>query len=143
MVSEGSKWDQPVAVEINESVRALVAVTSKVQLQSSVRLGKASISVGNASTMESIVGKQEMQRILIGRELQEETKHQAEWHLYKERGTNKLFLRQMTAGPLEYRQGVVDPMSLNTTLLQHNTALDLINKLPATALPPILEEPCI
>ena len=64
VVTEGSKWDQSVAVEITECVRALVAATSKVQLQSSVTLNNATISVGNAATMEAIIGKQEMQRII-------------------------------------------------------------------------------
>ena len=56
-------------MEIDEEVRALAAATSKVQLQSEVTLHDNAIPVGNVGTMEVLLGKQEMQRLLTEREI--------------------------------------------------------------------------
>ena len=100
------------------------------------------VPVGNASTLQALVGKQEMQRILTGRESHEEKERTQQWHLYRERGTQKLFLRQSVADTMEYIQEVVNPVSLETAQIASNSTLDLLSKLPAYVRPPILEEPC-
>ena len=45
------------------------------------------------------------------------------------------------ADSIEYIQEVVNPASLETAQIASNTTLDLLGKLPASTMPPILEEP--
>ena len=82
VISKGSPWDQPIATEIDEQVRALVGTAFKIQLHSEMTMDNTTIPVGNSGTMEVLLGRQELQRLLTEREAMQDKPKKLESHLF-------------------------------------------------------------